>query len=143
MKRTIHGNLIVVNGVGILILGDAGSGKTTVCLELADRGHNFIADDAVVIEKSGERVIGEASPLTNCRMNVRGAGIFQNPHRSDRSSSCEIALVVEIGEEKCGGDSHERLFEFSDGYDELLNIPNVGLMPHTFNLARSIEELAK
>lgn len=143
MKQTIHGNLVVVNGVGILIIGDAGSGKTTVCLELADRRHNFIADDAVVIEKIGERVVGEASPVTWGRMNVKGKGISRIPYRSDRNSNCEIAFVVEIGREKCSGDSRGRQFHFADLYDELLNIPKVGLLRHTSTLAIWIEELTK
>lgn len=143
MKQTIHGNLIVVNGVGILILGDAGSGKTTVCLELADRGHNFIADDAVVIEKIGESVVGTASSITGGRMNVRGEGISEIPIRADYGSSIEVALVVEIVKAKYTGESRRPLLSFTHGYDELLNIPKVEVLRQTFTLAGSIEKLTK
>ena len=50
-KQTIHGTLIEVVGVGVLILGDSGVGKSEAALELIERGHRLVADDSVEIRR--------------------------------------------------------------------------------------------
>ena len=55
----VHGNLVDVFGVGVLILGESGIGKSECALELLQRGHRLIADDIVLLKRvSGHRVFG-------------------------------------------------------------------------------------
>ena len=72
----VHGNLVDVFGVGVLILGESGIGKSECALELLQRGHRLIADDTVLLKRvSGHRVFGmRAQPLKHY-MEVRGLGI--------------------------------------------------------------------
>lgn len=76
-KSTIHGVLVDVLGVGVLLLGSSGVGKSECALELIVRGHRFVADDVVWLEKrSPETVLGSGSGLTRHHMEVRGLGII-------------------------------------------------------------------
>ena len=72
----VHGNLVDVFGVGVLILGDSGIGKSECALELLQKGHRLIADDTVLLKRvSGHRIFGmRAQPLKHY-MEVRGLGI--------------------------------------------------------------------
>lgn len=74
---TRHGVLVEVYGVGILILGESGVGKSETALELIKRGHRLIADDAVEIKKVDEcNVVGSAPELIRHFMEIRGIGIL-------------------------------------------------------------------
>jgi HPr kinase/phosphorylase len=72
----VDGNLIDVFGVGVLILGESGIGKSECALELLQKGHRLIADDTVLLKRvSGHRIFGmRAQPLKHY-MEVRGLGI--------------------------------------------------------------------
>ncbi len=75
-RITMHGVLVDINGVGTLILGKSGVGKSETALELVKRGHTFIADDAIEIIKVSERkVIGTSPELIRNFMEIRGIGI--------------------------------------------------------------------
>jgi HPr kinase/phosphorylase len=72
----IHGNLVDVFGVGVLILGKSGIGKSECALELLQRGHRLIADDTVLLKRvSGHRVFGIRSQPLRHYMEVRGLGV--------------------------------------------------------------------
>ncbi len=74
---TMHGVLVEVYGMGILITGASGVGKSETALELIKRGHRLIADDAVQIKKVGEDLlIGEAPELIRHFLEIRGLGIL-------------------------------------------------------------------
>lgn len=76
-KITRHGVLVDVYGVGILLTGESGIGKSETALELIKRGHRLVADDAVEIKKvSDNRLIGEAPELIRHFMEIRGIGII-------------------------------------------------------------------
>ncbi len=73
---TIHGCLVDVSGVGILIRGESGIGKSEAVLELIRRGHRLVADDAVEIRKvSSELLVGKATDVTKDYIEIRGIGI--------------------------------------------------------------------
>jgi len=75
-RMTMHGVLVDINGVGTLILGKSGVGKSETALELVKRGHTFIADDAIeIIKVSDKKVIGTAPELIRNFMEIRGIGI--------------------------------------------------------------------
>lgn len=75
-ETQVHGVLLSVFGVGVLIKGASGSGKSEVALELINRGHILVADDAVVIKKTDDStLIGSAPELLKNRLEIRGIGI--------------------------------------------------------------------
>lgn len=77
LRETMHGVLIDVHGVGVLITGDSGVGKSESALELVKRGHQLVADDVVeVIRVSDNRLIGEAPEMVRYFMEIRGIGII-------------------------------------------------------------------
>lgn len=72
-----HGDLIDVYGIGVLITGESGIGKSETALDLIRKGHLFIADDAIIIKKIGQDLlIGTGSELTKNLMELRGIGII-------------------------------------------------------------------
>lgn len=76
-STTIHGVLVDVYGIGILISGSSGIGKSETALELVKRGHRLIADDAVEIRQTAENVlIGNPPELIKHLLEIRGVGII-------------------------------------------------------------------
>ncbi len=77
-KKTIHGVLVEVYGIGILLTGSSGVGKSECALELVERGHRLVADDIVEIRcVNGNTVLGQgANPLIGHHMEIRGLGII-------------------------------------------------------------------
>ncbi|QQY79110.1 Hpr(Ser) kinase/phosphatase [Keratinibaculum paraultunense] len=75
-EMTVHGVLIEVYGMGILIVGKSGVGKSETALELVKRGHRLVADDVVEIKRVEEGLRGEAPELIRHFMEIRGIGII-------------------------------------------------------------------
>jgi len=75
-----HGVLVDVYGVGILIIGESGVGKSETALELIKRGHRLIADDVVIIKRMESKLIGSAPELIQNFLEVRGLGILDIAH---------------------------------------------------------------
>ena len=74
---TIHGVLVDVYGVGVLITGESGVGKSEAALELVKRGHQLVADDVVDICKvSDDHLTGESPEMVRHLMEIRGIGII-------------------------------------------------------------------
>ncbi|HNW28440.1 MAG TPA: HPr(Ser) kinase/phosphatase [Spirochaetota bacterium] len=74
---TMHGTFVDVYGIGVLLIGKSGVGKSECALELVERGHRFIADDVVVIKRVDESILmGGGSPLLKHHMEIRGLGII-------------------------------------------------------------------
>ncbi len=74
---TIHGVLVDVYGIGMLISGSSGIGKSETALELVKRGHRLIADDAVEIRQTADHtLIGNAPELIRYLLEIRGIGII-------------------------------------------------------------------
>lgn len=72
----IHGVLLDVSGIGVLITGKAGIGKSETALELINRGHRLVADDTVQVMDSGSQIIGKSPQNIQYYMDVRGIGII-------------------------------------------------------------------
>ncbi|MBQ4226907.1 MAG: HPr(Ser) kinase/phosphatase, partial [Clostridia bacterium] len=76
-ERTMHGVLVDVYGVGLLITGKSGVGKSESALELVKRGHRLVADDVVLVRKvSQTRLTGTAPDNIRHLMEIRGIGII-------------------------------------------------------------------
>lgn len=73
---SIHGVLVDVYGVGVLIMGESGIGKSEAALELVKRGHRLVSDDVVEIRKvSDDTLVGNAPDVTKHFIELRGIGI--------------------------------------------------------------------
>ncbi|WP_040951706.1 HPr(Ser) kinase/phosphatase [Gorillibacterium massiliense] len=76
-STTIHGVLVDIYGIGLLITGSSGIGKSETALELVKRGHRLVADDAVEIRQTAENVlIGNPPELIEHLLEIRGVGII-------------------------------------------------------------------
>lgn len=81
-QQTVHGVLVEVAGSGVLIQGDSGVGKSETALELIERGHRLVADDAVVIKcVGGNDLVGSGTnKVIGHHMEIRGLGIINISH---------------------------------------------------------------
>lgn len=76
-RESIHGVLVDVYGIGILLTGHSGIGKSETALELIKRGHRLIADDRVdVYQRDEKTIVGEAPKILNHLLEIRGIGII-------------------------------------------------------------------
>lgn len=124
-KKTIHGVLVEVFGIGVLIKGDSGVGKSETALELIERGHRLIADDAVEMKcVSGNILTGTgANKAIGHHMEIRGLGIINITHLFGVGAirdKKQIQLVVEL-EEWDADKEYDRLGA-SNNTEELLGV---------------------
>jgi HPr kinase/phosphorylase len=76
-RISIHAVLVDVYGVGVLIKGESGIGKSEAALELIKRGHRLVSDDVVEIKKvSNETLVGSSPEITRHFIELRGIGII-------------------------------------------------------------------
>jgi HPr kinase/phosphorylase len=75
-QRAVHGSLVDVYGIGLLLIGKSGIGKSEVALDLVERGHRLVADDVVIATKREEAILmGAGTELVQHFMEVRGLGL--------------------------------------------------------------------
>ncbi len=72
----VHGVLVDVIGVGVLVTGKSGIGKSETALDLVQRGHRLVADDVIQIQRKGTHVVGKAAGMLGHHMEIRGLGII-------------------------------------------------------------------
>jgi HPr kinase/phosphorylase len=99
-ETSIHGVLLDVLGVGVLLKGKSGIGKSEVALDLVVRGHRLIADDIVNIRQRGA-VYGSGSGIIRHHMEIRGLGIINIKDLFGISAvrdAKKIELVIELAE---------------------------------------------
>lgn len=76
-ETTLHGVLVDVYGIGVLLLGESGTGKSECALDLVTRGHRLVADDVVEVARESDRlVIGRGPSRIGHHMEIRGLGII-------------------------------------------------------------------
>lgn len=127
----VHGSLVEVAGVGVLLLGKSGIGKSECALELVMRGHRLVADDVVMIAPDREGAPSGSSPeLVRHFIELRGIGIVHVPSLFGAESVAErarIELVIRL--ESWGAGEVERIglerrSEDVAGFDvEVLHLP--------------------
>jgi HPr kinase/phosphorylase len=109
-EYTLHGGLVEVQGLGVLIIGDSGIGKSEAALDLVARGHRFVADDAVVIRRiSPTELRGRTAELLSHHLEIRGLGVVDIGALFGTLATLEerqIDLVVEL---TAWGDEDDRL----------------------------------
>ena len=102
-KKTLHGVLVEVYGVGILLTGHSGIGKSETALELIERGHRLVADDIVEVRcVNGNMILGRgANSFISHHMEIRGLGIINISQLYGVGAireQKEIQLVVKLEE---------------------------------------------
>ena len=110
-ETRLHGVLVYVYGIGILITGESGIGKSETALELIKRGHRLVTDDAVDIKEIDGELIGTSPKITIGMLEVRGIGIIDITALYGLSSVQEskgINLVMHFEHWKDNGD-YDRL----------------------------------
>ncbi|MBS6041627.1 MAG: HPr(Ser) kinase/phosphatase, partial [Clostridium baratii] len=118
-ETRLHGVLVDVYGIGILITGESGIGKSEVALELIKRGHRLVTDDAVDIKEIDGELIGSSPKITIGMLEVRGIGIIDVSALYGLSSVLQqkdIKLVMHFEHWKNDGD-YDRLgtnYEYMD-----------------------------
>jgi HPr kinase/phosphorylase len=99
-RDTVHGVLLDILGLGVLIVGDSGIGKSECALDLVVRGHRLVADDAVEVRRRAESVvIGTCPELTRHHMEIRGIGVINVRDMfgvASTRSSKRVELVVQL-----------------------------------------------
>ncbi len=95
LRLHLHSVLMDVFGLGVLIVGESGIGKSECALDLIDRGHRLVADDVVEIKRIGDELIGSSPDLTRNHMELRGLGLL-NIKDIYGVSSIRMAQRVEL-----------------------------------------------
>jgi serine kinase of HPr protein (carbohydrate metabolism regulator) len=96
----VHGVMLKMFGLGVLIRGDSGAGKTTVGVMLVRMGHTWIADDAIEIKKKqGKRLCARGVKFTRNLIDLKGSGILNTRNLFDSrqlAEETELHLILEI-----------------------------------------------
>ncbi|MTK13676.1 MAG: HPr kinase/phosphorylase [Clostridiaceae bacterium] len=120
----LHGVLVDVYGIGMLITGESGIGKSETALELIKRGHRLVADDAVDIKEIDGVLHGTSPYITSGMIEVRGMGIIDIPALYGLSSilkSKTINIVIYLEQWK-EDENYDRL-GIDKEYVNILNVP--------------------
>jgi len=100
VTTSLHATLVEVGGLGVLVTGRSGIGKSEVALDLISRGHRFVADDVVTVRRLDPVVLrGRAGEPQTHHMEIRGLGIIDVEAMYGRLATCDehqIDLVVEL-----------------------------------------------
>ena len=89
---TVHGATVAIGGIGVLLRGPSGSGKSDLALRLIDGGGVLVADDRCVLKAEDGRVVARAPAAIRGRIEVRGLGIVTVPVVEQAA----LALVVDL-----------------------------------------------
>jgi HPr kinase/phosphorylase len=99
LRMHLHSVLLDVFGLGVLIIGESGIGKSECALDLIDRGHRLVADDVVEIKRLADALVGSSPDLTRYHMELRGLGVINIKDLYGVSSirlSKRVELVVSL-----------------------------------------------
>ena len=123
-KTTAHGVFMDVLGLGVLITGESGLGKSELALELISRGHGLVADDAVELSRTAPNMIeGQCPSLLQNLLEVRGLGLLDIRTIFGETSvrrKMKLKLVVQLI--RASPEAFERL-PVQDQTEEILGIP--------------------
>ena len=126
----VHGSLVIINGIGVLIIGQSGVGKSETVIELIQKGHMFVSDDSVIVKRVGNHFIGSSPDITKDMLEARGIGLVNiKAIYGERAvkQKTNIDLVIEL--KKDDGFNFDRLgnenyfYEILDGKIRKILIP--------------------
>jgi HPr kinase/phosphorylase len=148
VREVIHGVLLDILGLGVLMVGESGIGKSECALDLVVRGHRLVADDTVEIRcRGGSILVGRCPEFTRHHMEIRGLGIVNVTDLfgvSDTRASKRVELVVRL-ERWESGREYDRLGLESASIEILgVQVPLVTIPVATArNLAMLVEVAAR
>jgi HPr kinase/phosphorylase len=142
----LHGNLVEMHGLGVLILGKSGIGKSEAALDLVWRGHRLVADDIVHVRRISPSVLrGRAAPLLLHHMEIRGLGVIDVDALFGTLATLDerqVDLVVELVEWPGGADRLGLVEERYELLDVSLPLARVPVSPGR-SVAMLIETAAR
>jgi serine kinase of HPr protein (carbohydrate metabolism regulator) len=138
MSRLHHASCVEFERIGILLRGPAGAGKSDLALRLIEAGATLIADDQVVLEARGGRLIARPPEALAGLIEVRGLGIVVLPYGAETA----IGLAVELSEFAAHGEI-ERLPEATETAIDDVAVPSIGLMPFEPSAVAKVRIAAK
>jgi HPr kinase/phosphorylase len=123
-KITIHGTFVDVYGIGVLIIGKSGIGKSEISIELIKRGHRLVADDLIEVTKlSDDQLEGRGLNIVQHHMEIRGVGIIDVRNLFGVGAvrdEQKLELVVHLEDWEKGKD-YERM-GLDDMHEDILGI---------------------
>ncbi len=146
----ISAGLLQIFGLGVLIMGESGIGKSESALELVSRGYRFVCDDVVLLQKkANDKLVGSGPPLTRNFMEIRGLGIINIKEIFGPKSVLKhsrVDLVIRLTKYPKKGKEFDRLgLKFPEDYSILgMKIPRINiLVAPGRNIATLIEVACK
>ncbi len=131
----VHATCVVVEGVGVLLRGPSGTGKSDLALRLIDAGGTLVADDQTVLQVHDGRLVARPPETLAGRLEVRGLGILDLVH----SDETEVGLVVEL----TPGQEPERLPAAAEAEILGLRLPCLELDPFGASAAAKLRLAAR
>ena len=147
LRMHLHGVLLDVFGLGVLIVGESGIGKSECALDLVDRGHRLVSDDVVDLLRMADALVGSSPDLTRNHMELRGLGVINIKDLYGVSSirmSKRVELVVSM-ERWEAGKEYDRLGLRQEAYSMLgVEVPLIRMpVAPGRNLALLVEVAAR
>ncbi|MFC1467672.1 HPr(Ser) kinase/phosphatase [Verrucomicrobiota bacterium] len=110
--KRVQGTMMEITGLGVLLRGRSGIGKSETALALIDRGHSLVSDDVTEVRRDSisHKVLGSANELTRYHMEIRGLGIIHVPSLYGVASirgEKTVDLVIDL-EEQTGDEEFDR-----------------------------------
>ncbi|MBL8629896.1 MAG: HPr kinase/phosphatase C-terminal domain-containing protein [Rhodospirillaceae bacterium] len=126
----LHATCISIGGMGILIRGASGSGKSDLALRLIDLGAELVSDDYCEITAENAKLMAAAPATIAGKLEIRGFGIVRLPH----IEKVAVGLIVDL----CKGHEIERLPETTTAVIENTAVPLLKLDPFTASAAHKV-----
>jgi HPr kinase/phosphorylase len=108
----VPGTLVEINGVGVLLEGEPGIGKSEIALALIKRGHSLVADDTTILTRDSTGIIqGSAVEITREHMEIRGLGIIHVPSLfgiSSMRNERRLDLIIRMQKSPLGEEDIDR-----------------------------------
>lgn len=108
----VHGTLMSIHGIGVLITGDSGTGKSEAAMELLKQGHMFIGDDAIEAYNYGHSIYGHSSDIAKQFIELRGLGILDVSRMFGWQKTLKEAQIMMIVHLVNVADNPKRLNDF-------------------------------
>ena len=126
----VHASCVAIDGVGVLIRGPSGSGKSDLALRLIDAGAVLGCDDYCELSVVAQRLIARAPETISGQLEVRGFGIVRVRH----VHSAPISLVIDLHSEQ----AIERMPEEGDAMIQGVRVPHLALDPRSASAAAKV-----
>jgi HPr kinase/phosphorylase len=142
---SIHGALVNVFGIGVIIAGDSGTGKTECARDLAERGHAWIADDVIEIEKRENILYGHSHDLIKYLIHIKRKGIIDAKKFFIASAVLDETVINLLVELVKTDDIWRREVVYSaEKFQDIMGVKlsyvQLPCFPHTENIYKCVEQ---